>query len=1090
MTKRSPVSAKQNIWFDAKQVDDTDLSLEQDNNTIIQSSIINNHIGTGVLPEVLVQNIIFDSTLVSGFLDGKAILPQNQPADNNFGNQLELELKNSKASGKRNVKVCIIGLDFQENLQYETFYFKTNETQITNKHFTKVLVLLFNDLFGNSDYSFNLGGSLIIKEAKPMTISRDPLMISQDVEPNLFFRDFFLDGPLSLQALLQSALPLFNIDDLNIFTSELDNKTLLAGDVTTQIGQKFQAKTNNIQKATLLLSVRNQDLGNEDDLAWTGDLIVSIYPLQSIIECPSDIAPNLPIEFSPSNIPLAQISFNYASLQASGFVLDSVPQPVDFVFSNTPIGAGTILSVGSYYAISIKRAGSADKCDILISVGGDRVSDSRITTFTGTLWVDIPEEDLWFKIWTDSAKISDGQAYESGHGIIILKTKQDENTLTTVDNSVNKLQFSGNNVFQAVVSAVTEESDAIPDQRTGTPVFSRKQFIPKVSLLNNIDITALEAASDPLIVGAIADKNRKFFDAVSSTINSKLYSATLVNNELLIKLIDDPTDSVRFDTTVNTLASNLLNGDFIGAKITPDITNANLYYRIASANLCSMTLGDVNGDGIIDLDDLNLLNTYLDYNLNVGLPENSIINTNGVTTTFTNGYSAYTSPFTNLFSVNFQLVNKNTGTVLNSGSDGILIADPNDKRLGKFTSSTVDFGAVSTLTDYKIVILSPSTLENYGAFDITNLDDVTNILTLRKIFLNGETINQMLRADIDGDFHITSNDGYLLESYIDRLSINISSPPPYPGPSSNAFAKIGTKFNVIKFVVEKYIDRLDDYSSVTTNRPDVTHSVPDIFIDGYVDGDGYFSQRDFYSSPISFSIEKKLTWDESLIVTNSNPKLVPSIFNTLSDFVNNSCDLNGVTCNSYPIPPEFNPGKVDFFVPNDLIIGVGGQIKRSDGSFYKEDFEIGTITLEVPTDAFETEHTISIFENFVTNYNNTGLTRLGFPAMKFGDCSYVSANALSNNQVRFAASLQSFSPNIDGYSYDGYSGPIVDGRIGVAINYITGDLTLNFTNLYQDTILETVSTKIQVMVYLKKSGFNNSPLFVSSDKVKNLLGIT
>lgn len=71
MTKRTPISAKQNIWFDAQQVDNTDLTLEQDSNSTIQSSLINNHIGTGVLPEVLVQNILFDSSLTSGFLDGK-----------------------------------------------------------------------------------------------------------------------------------------------------------------------------------------------------------------------------------------------------------------------------------------------------------------------------------------------------------------------------------------------------------------------------------------------------------------------------------------------------------------------------------------------------------------------------------------------------------------------------------------------------------------------------------------------------------------------------------------------------------------------------------------------------------------------------------------------------------------------------------------------------------------------------------------------------------------------------------------------------------------------------------------------------------
>ena len=65
MTKRTPISAPKNIWFDAQQVDDIALSLEQNFNDAVQSSTINNHVGTGVLPEVLVQNILFDSNLVS-----------------------------------------------------------------------------------------------------------------------------------------------------------------------------------------------------------------------------------------------------------------------------------------------------------------------------------------------------------------------------------------------------------------------------------------------------------------------------------------------------------------------------------------------------------------------------------------------------------------------------------------------------------------------------------------------------------------------------------------------------------------------------------------------------------------------------------------------------------------------------------------------------------------------------------------------------------------------------------------------------------------------------------------------------------------
>lgn len=351
MTKRTPISAPKNIWFDAQQVDDIALSLEQNFNDAVQSSTINNHVGTGVLPEVLVQNILFDSNLVSGYLDGIAINTQKQPSDNNFGNQLEIILTKSKVASRRTVKIGIIGLDFQGNLQYETFTFQRNENQVGRKHFTKILTLMFNDFLGAPNLSFNLGGQLLIKEASPLTLSRQPLMVAQDIQPNLFFRDFFLNGSLTLSALLASALPLYNIDQLNIYTDQVDTKLILSGDVTTQIGEKFVATTNNIQKVSLLLSVRNVVVGQETDLSWNGDLIVSIYPLQSDISCATDIAPNLPIDFSPSNIPIAQISINYNSLLNDGILLDSVPQPVDFVFSNSPISGGNILIPGQFYAL-------------------------------------------------------------------------------------------------------------------------------------------------------------------------------------------------------------------------------------------------------------------------------------------------------------------------------------------------------------------------------------------------------------------------------------------------------------------------------------------------------------------------------------------------------------------------------------------------------------------------------------------------------------------------------------------------------------------------------------------------------------------
>jgi hypothetical protein len=549
-------------------------------------------------------------------------------------------------------------------------------------------------------------------------------------------------------------------------------------------------------------------------LGWTGDLVVSIYPLQSSIECPSDIAPNLLIDFSPFNIPVAQISDSYTSLQARGIELSSVPQPVDFVFSNSPVAAGNVIIPNTYYAVTVKRSGSANKCDIMVSTGSDRISNSRITTFTGNLWVDIPEEDLWFQIWTDSAKVSDGQAYDSGHGIILPKTILDTTTQATIDYSLDNLQFVGTDTFRAVVAATTTDSVPIPDQRTGNPVFSRQQFEPTVTLLNTIDITNLTNASEPLVVGAIADKNIKFFDPGNSIINSTLYSSSIVDDELVIRIVDDATDTARYNAAVNSLATNLVNGDFIGTKIFPNNTNSSIYYRIASARLCSMILGDVNGDGIIDSSDLDLLNTYLNYDLNVGLAANSVITLiDGSHTSFVNGYSAYIGPFVSASALSFQLVNPVNNEILAQNIDGILVPNPSDLRLAQFTSAAVNFGAFTGIDGYKLVITTVTNLENYGGFDITVLDTLTDVLTIRKVVLSGDVFAQMMRADIDGNFQITAYDGYLLQSYINREVFTVlppAPPSPYTGPTSNPYNKIGFPFSVLRFKLEKFIDRIDD----------------------------------------------------------------------------------------------------------------------------------------------------------------------------------------------------------------------------------------------------------------------------------------
>lgn len=1094
MTKRLPVSNIQNQWFDAEQVDNDDLNIEQNYNNATQFGLINNHIGSGVLPSTLTTNVLFDSAATSGLLDGAGVAAQSQPSDTNFGNQLAITLTGSAAAGRKRVKVGIIGLDFQGNLQYDTFFFHTNETQYTKKHYTHIATLLFNDFIGNASQSFNLGGRIVISEAPPFTLSRDTVMVAQDVEPNLFFRDFFVTGFSSLTPMLQAALPLFNIDNLNIKVGFKENQILPAGNVTMQIGEKFLATTNNIQKVTLLLSVQN--LVSPSSLVWSGNLVISIVPLQTSLSCPADIVPNLAIDFPPSNIPVAQISVSYNSLQAAGVQLDGNPQPVDFIFSNTAAGNGTGITPDNYYVVTATRSGDTSACDILLAAGSADIPNSRVTVFTGNLWVDIPEDNLWFKVYTDAAKITDGQAYETGHGIIIPKTAQTTSLITSstgaqiattvqTDYNLSAIQFSGNGLNTAIVQATLQESDLVQNQKTGNPTFSRQQFIPTVKLLNSIDLANLLAVSEPFAVGTIQDANQKTFSTLSNTINSMLHGWTFVDNQVLLKVITDTTDP-RYDQSVNDLVTNFVDGDFIDAKIIPDGYNTGIYYRIANTQLCSMIYGDVNGDGVIDGADLTILNSLIGTDLTTAPPLNSQITTGGGMTTVVNGYNMYVHAFVSGTSLTWQLVDPNTTNIISSGVDGYLTADPNNPSLAVFGSVSTDFSAVSNLTDLNLVILGAPSQADNGSFTIVslNLND-HHIINIQKLYYTPDIFKQIFRADLDGNYKITSNDGYLLQSYIEKTI-------PFP-PNAQPSLKIGTSFNVLSFTVEPflytsiadgYLDRTDDFPSTQPSRATTLHATQDIFIN-----DTFWANHNFTSTPVPFSIIKQQYWEEYVVAATSDARFVPTVFTSEAGLILNSCDDTGVSCEQYPIEEAFDPGRIDVFVPNNLILGNGGQLLSEDGYYYPVDFEVGTVNLEIPTSMMGTERSINIHDVFVADYTGAGVTRFGYRAMRYADCSFVQPNDIFANRVHFSVSMQSLSPNLDGYTIDGYSGVIVDDRAGIWIDYTTGILKLNFANLFQDPVLLTLNTKIQVNVFLKKAGFNNPALSVTSDVMANLFNL-
>jgi hypothetical protein len=1073
MTNRMPVSATQNAWFDSEQVDDKDLTLEQNYNNTIQSGMAHNHFGTGILISDLSTNVIFDTESYIGILDGTVIIPTVQPKDSSLGNFLKVELKNSTASGNRKVKVGIIGLNYENNIQYDTFYFSKNEDQITNKHYTKVLAVLFNDLSGDPVKSFNLGGQVVISDAMPAEISRDVLTLKQDNCPNLFFKNFFTDSGTNIIDELKTALPYYNIDSLNINLTS-DYKVLAATDITTQIGQKFISKSNNIQKITLLLGAQNLIIGSETDLQWTGDLIVSIYPLQTNISCPSDLVPGSAIEYDPSNIPLAQLSYSYNTLADIGYQLANEPQPIDFVFSNSSLAAGNVIKENTYYVVTIKRSGLADKCDLLISSGPNEDITNRLSIFTGNLWTDLSDQTLWCKIYSDSVKITDCLGYDLGKGIEVPKTKYNQLLGLTEDYLLGNIKFTGNNKYKAVLFADVEKSNKVQDQRTGEFVLSRQTTKGSVKLLNEIEFDAT-SSEDSLILGEVFDSNRKFVESgLNSNITTNLYSATLVKDYLLVKIIDDVTDP-RYDVSVYNLISNFTSGELVNAKLYPNSSSINDYYRVADAELLTMKLGDVDGDGIVTKDDLTELTTWKGVNLNQFPPASTVYFTNGIIATATNGYDTVTNPFVNQTGVNFQVV-RSDDTIEFANVDGQIVADPNDGRLAQLTSAAASFSSIiANLYDYSIILYNPSTQENYGKFEIVSYDVSSDTVTIRKDLLTPDNILKLLRSDVDEDMVISDADEFLVANYLARKSTVVPMPKVGYGPTTPAYSKIGTEFKVLKLRLESFIDRHDDY--LINPRSTSLHPIQDVF-----KNDSFFDALDGYATPSEIRINKQLTWNEEFIscVNNSKKVLV-----ALDGPNTKMPEEPGVKVDEYPIENPLQLLENNIFIPNDLVLN--GSILSKDG-LYKQDFEIATINLEVPSSSDGYERSINLFQNFVAD-SNAGTTAKGYRALKFADNTFVTLDALSLNQVRFNISLQAFSPNLSGTDINGISGIVIDGKVGVYIDYNTGLLKLNFTNLYKDSVLTTLSTKVQVTVFLKKAGFNNNNLYVSSEEVENMLSL-
>ncbi|MHA2426877.1 MAG: hypothetical protein ACXADB_02465, partial [Candidatus Hermodarchaeia archaeon] len=343
----------------------------------------------------------------------------------------------------------------------------------------------------------------------------------------------------------------------------------------------------------------------------------------------------------------------------------------------------------------------------------------------------------------------------------------------------------------------------------------------------------------------------------------------------------------------------------------------------------------------------------------------------------------------------------------------------------------------------------------------------------------------VLRADVDGDGYITSNDVDLITQYVNR-SINS-----FPAGTSFTHMCLTVQQSTGRFDGDYDCDgyvRLDGYAG--QNIVDPNNLDPwELLYDGYLVDPMIQSNTIFTTVPfvgVTYQIVHSPSWQPHFVAFSSDARIVPSSFFNEDSVTQESCaqTLTLQCTDQNEITPVCDPGRNDFYVPDNLIVD-RGTIIRPDGTPVKSDFEMGIVILQLPDDPLD-EVSLNLFDKFVADRGD-GLTRGGFPAMRYFDCTTVQDEDLSLNRVRFDVSVQAFVPNLDGYDpADGY-GIIIDDIIGIHLDQTTGILKLSIKDLYEDQVLQTLVSKIQVIAFLRKAGWNNQTVVVEPEQFAGLL---
>jgi len=462
-------------------------------------------------------------------------------------------------------------------------------------------------------------GKLLIYEAEDLSVFPDLINQQNILSPNFDLASFITsDVNNTIQDEISAVL--IGADVIESLFIDLDSKEKISFQkneaLTKSFGQKFLSKTNNIQKIDLLLSIdRDTTLPLDEQFDWSGQIIVGVHKVSDSVKCITDTVPDDKLGFDPDLTPIVELSFDQGDLESLGYILTDVPQIVSFNFANTIIANPTLfdsIKKNEYYSLIIRRSGSNTKGTLVLEKGYDtverkrelgleltteeqfKIQDSRFVEFDPIRerFIDDVESSLWFKVYSSSYEVIYGQAYDESGELTVLPKVIDYvggSLISYYEDKISVADFSYSGENYVLLENVSKFENPDVHPLTGNRVFTRIKNIAKPRIVNRDSYLSILKDVNPILLAVIKDNN-------------------LRDDSELVGVLDKVGQITHDKIIIINPTLDILNKNLVGQIITPDIEcMCNSNYRIVKAECKIYNAGDVNQDFVIDNNDIDRL---------------------------------------------------------------------------------------------------------------------------------------------------------------------------------------------------------------------------------------------------------------------------------------------------------------------------------------------------------------------------------------------------------------------------------------------------------------------------------------------------